>query len=273
MAKLVVIFFVNFWLLLAIAQDKNLASSETDVRTLAHEELQRQNPSVEAKNLKESKAKELQKSRDKKSPRQNAIEPAPAADPGQPPSIMLPLHDPYKPVSLRPWLWRFDIGLSTQKIPVTKPGFVIGRESLSELGSLPFLHLSFGFARTQTWGDWGFSLITATTTKSEDIKSSAGLPIRANIQYLSYGGEPFVTKRWNNYLGTTLAFQYELVSVAQTSAQSDFARWSRNYSSSNARLGMNLYLAETQALTLSFLDKSSSLGRDTAWLMSYGVQW
>lgn len=257
MAKSLIFFLVNIWLVAGFAQ-----TQEPDIRSMARDELQRQNPSVEAK-----------KAPLKKGNKKNAVEPAPTTDPGQPPSIMLPLHDPYKPISLRPWQWKFDIGYSNQKIRMAKPAIVIGRENLAELGNLSFLNLNFGFARAQAWGHWGASLVTATTMKSDSIPSSTGSPIKANIQYLSYGLEPFVTKKWTSSLGTTFGLQYELITVAQTSRESDFARWSQSYSSTNLRVGADYFLNENQSVSLSLLDKNSSYGHDANWLLSYGVQW
>lgn len=266
------IFFVlvNFVLAPVFAQTPSTAQTETppevkissiDVRAMAREELNK-SPEETTKSKKEIRKKTNPKETQKD-----------LQEPGSAPSIMLPLHDPYKPVSLRSWQWSLDVGMSAQKILVTKPAFVLGRDDLSDLGTLPFLNVSFGFEKDQAWGSWGASLIAATTTKSENVSGSTGYPIKANLQWVSYGIEPHVSKKWNSWLGTTAGLQYELVSVAQTSNQSDFARWSQNFSSTNIRLGLDGYVNQNQAVTISLIQKTSDYGRTLAWALTYGVKW
>lgn len=251
MIKMVLIFLVNIVLAPAFAQQ--------DIRAMAREELDKSK--LETPAPKDSKKGRTPKSADPV-----------VTEPGPTPSIMLPLHDPYKPVSMRSWLWSMDVGLTAQKILVTKPAFVLGRNDLSELGMLPFFTLNFGFEKPQAWGGWGLSLIAATTVKSEEVLGSAGA-YKANLQWLSYGLEPHISKKWNSWIGTTAAVQYELVSVAQTSGQSDFARWSQNFSSSNLRLGLDGYVSEQQMVTVSLIQKNSDFGRTLAWALTYGVKW
>ncbi len=238
---------VYFWLFSGFAQ--------TDLRAMARQELQRQNHPVDTK----------------KSPKKRSTETTPS-ETGAPPTIMLPLHDPYKPVSLRSWQWSFDVGLTSEKIPVVRQDFLVGRQDLKDLGNLSFLKLNFGFEKQQSWGGWGASLIGAGTTKSGDVNAASGR-IKANLQYISYGIQPHISKKWTPYFGTTLGLQYELISVAQTSVESDFARWSEGYTSSNVRLGFDGYISETQAVTLSYFDKNSVFGRGQALGLSYGVKW
>ena len=189
------------------------------------------------------------------------------------PSVMLPLHDPYVPFTNRTWMWLVGFGLSSQKILVTKPGYAIGRNDLSELGSLPFLNLNAGIERGQSWGDWGLGIFGSTTLKSEPTTTPTGLEIPANIQWVSYGAEATVGRRWNSWFGNTLALQGEFATVAQTSSQSDLARWSQSFTSTNTRFSFDSYLSKTQALSLSLLDKNSSYGRNLVWSLNYGVKW
>lgn len=255
---------VNILLTPALAQTSSgTIAANINIREMARDELN--------KTTTEKPKSEIRRST--KQPATQEPQTESQVEPGAPPSIMLPLHDPYKPVSMRSWQWTLDIGMTAQRILVTKPAFVLGREDLSELGTLPFLTLNFGFEKDQSWGAWGASLLASTTTKSENVSGSTGYPIKANLQWVSYGIEPHLSKKWNNWLGTTAGVQYELVSVAQTSNQSDFARWSQNFSSSNFRLGIDGYLNENQTVTVSLIQKNSDFGRSLAWALTYGVKW
>ena len=193
--------------------------------------------------------------------------------PSSTPTVMLPLHDPYQPPKYRSWLWSTDVGISMHRIQAQKPSEALGRDNLNELGVLPFLNLQFGFERETSWGGWGAALTGSTTMRNEDVQTETGLNLKSNIQYVSYGLEPTATYRFTPWLSGRAAIQYEQVTVVQSSAESDFARWSKSYRSVNPRLGADLHLTAKSLVNVSLIRRDIGDVQEMAWALRYGVRW